>query len=101
MPGVAHLEVERAERGEVAGHAIVSVVSSEHAREPRVLLAWRLVASLANLLTQRRKFGGSLLPRGATYEAAHAIATSGHDVRESEEVERRRPRVAVEMTVSE
>src|SRR5439155_22263123 len=101
VPEGAHVLVVGLQRGEVRGHSIVVVVPSKNAREPRVLHTWRLVPTLAHLLSQRRKLGNPLLPGGTTNQSALAIAQRGDDVREAEKVERLRPQAAIELTVSE
>src|SRR5215208_7128980 len=101
MPHVAYLSAVVSERSIVPGHAVVVVVPSNDAHEPRVLLSWRIVSSLADLLFQGRKLCGSFLPRGAAHESALSIEAVGYDVREAQEVERLRPRATVESTIPE
>src|SRR5215471_15576681 len=62
MPAYADMPVETRERREVGGHAVVAVVPSKHGRQPRILLAWRVVASLTHLPSQLRELRRSLPP---------------------------------------
>ena len=55
----------------------------------------QLVPSSPHLRAQRRQLRCALLPRGSTLQLEAAIAGSSRDVRESQEVERLRPRAAV------
>src|SRR5580698_8698814 len=99
MPVATHAILEARERRVVVGHAIVAVVPSKHARQPRMLLAWRVVASLAHLPSQGRELCVALLRRGAANQFTPSIRASRQDVREAQEVERLGPRPAVESSI--
>ena len=51
VPPCANAFPELLQRARVRGHSVILVVPSEHAREPRVLNAHRLVPALAHLVT--------------------------------------------------
>src|SRR5258706_5182430 len=73
---------------DIAGHAVVSVVTAEHRAEPSMLFVLSLMCPAPNLLVEFGALCFPLLPAGSTPEREPASAIPLDDVSETKEVER-------------